>query len=516
MDSVDLRPKSVHMSHEQLTLLGTFGDGLDPDNRWIKLSRLLPWDVITEHYDANFERGCGGHRPLPARIAFGSLIVQQRMGLTDAETVALIQENPYIQAFLGFAAFSHKPPFDPSLMTHFRKRFCLKQLQDINEMIVATSAGNPKVAPGADTDNDNDHVTPPNPSSDHTDTSTDGDAGTPASPVGTLMMDASCVPADIHFPTDLHLLQHARQLTEAIIDALHEPHIGSAPKPRTYRKQAQRQFKRLAICRSLSIKRTRKGCRQQLRYVERNLRTITKAIESGHWNLLLLKPALYRKLLVIQQLAEQQSTHLQKPKAKIEHRIISIDQPHVRTMYRGKAGNRYEFGAKIAVARDNGFAFLEQISWDAYHEAADLKNHAERYQRRHGHYPQRILADKLYRTKENRKWCQSRGIRLAGPGPGRPPKNDDLRKQRQQEAIQDDADRQPMEGVFGNSKRRYGLNRILTRLAHTSANVIALVMIVLNLERILYALMYFFLYITNGLRVRNAPHDLLRVGETRR
>ena len=149
-------PKSVHMSGDQITLLGVFGGGLDPNNRWLKLSRSIPWLAIEAQYDQQFDRTKGGPTPLPARVAFGSLIIQQRLSLTDDETVAMIQENPYLQAFLGFGVFSHDRPFDPSLMVHFRRRFGVDDLQHLNEMIVGAHRNND----GAGEDDEEDSADP--------------------------------------------------------------------------------------------------------------------------------------------------------------------------------------------------------------------------------------------------------------------------------------------------------------------------------------------------------------------
>ena len=73
---------------------------------------------------SQFDSARGGPHALPARVAFGSLIIKERLGLTDIETVEMIQENPYLQVFRDAAFF--KRPFDPSLMVHFRKRFSLE------------------------------------------------------------------------------------------------------------------------------------------------------------------------------------------------------------------------------------------------------------------------------------------------------------------------------------------------------------------------------------------------------
>ena len=477
MDFVDLAPKSVHMSGEQTTFLSVFGGGLDPSNRWLKLSRMLPWPVIDEEYEQHFDPSRGGQKPLPARVAFGSLLIQQRLSLTDEETVAMIQENPYLQAFLGFAVFSHERPFDPSLMVHFRRRFDDDFLQKINEMIVAEH-----LAVAAAAEEHDDETTPPSTGCVSADDAGDVE---PPQPRGTLMMDATCVPADIAYPTDLGLLNHAREVTEQIIDHLHQPHRGVHRKPRTYRKIARKQYLRIAKRKKIGRQLAKKGCRQQLRFINRNLRSIDERLASCRWDVLQLTAQLYRKLLVIRHVVEQQHLLNVANKPRVDGRIVSIDQPHVRCLPRGKAKAEYEFGAKIAVVHDHGFALLERLSWDPYNEKADLIQHAENYHRRHGTYPRRILADKIYRTKKNRDWCKENGIRLAGIGPGRPPSDPEKIRQRIKESRQDEADRQPMEGLFGRAKRRFNLGRLLTRRADTSATSIALIMLVMNLERIL-------------------------------
>ena len=95
------------LAHEWRTndLAGPFGDGLDPTNRWLRLSQLIPWDEIDRYYGSQFDSARGGPHVLPARVAFGSLIIKERLGLTDIETVEMIQENPISRSFWDTAAF---------------------------------------------------------------------------------------------------------------------------------------------------------------------------------------------------------------------------------------------------------------------------------------------------------------------------------------------------------------------------------------------------------------------------
>ena len=97
---------------------------------------------------------------------------------------------------------------------------------------------------------------------------------------------------------------------------------------------------------------------------------------------------------------------------------------------RGKTNAPVEFGAKAAISLVDGFAIVEHLSWDAFNETTTLIDSIERYGAREGFYPERILADKIYRTRESLLFCKAKGIRMSGPKLGRPSK--DQREYRKQ------------------------------------------------------------------------------------
>ena len=113
----------------------------------------------------------------------------------------------------------------------------------------------------------------------------------------------------------------------------------------------------------------------------------------------------------------------------------------------------------------------------------DLKGQVEKYKERYGYYPESVHADKIYRNRENRKFCEKLGIRLSGPPLGRPKKKRD--KEKEKLVRQDEKDRIAVEGKFGNGKRKYGLSRIMSKRADTSESSIAMIILVMNMEKIL-------------------------------
>jgi hypothetical protein len=458
-----------------------FGGKLNKENRWVKMAQLVPWAYAEEKYAKSFRKSFRGQKAVSIRVALGALIIQERLQLSDRETVQQIVENPYLQYFIGLEGYQDHPPFHPSLMTHFRKRLGEQVLREINEIIAVEAA---KSTPDSDHDDE-----PKSGTTSKGKRTTKRRSTSEEDPnQGVLLLDATCAPADVAYPTDLNLLNEAREKLEEIIDTLHAPQIGHARKPRTYREKARKQFLAVAKQRRASGKVIRRAIGKQLRYVARNLRIIHDL--ASRQSLTLLSRKQYRDLLVIQELYRQQRMMFEYKTHQIEDRIVSIRQPHIRPIVRGKAKARVEFGAKVSVSMVNGYAFLERLSWDGFNEGVTLIQSLEAYKRRFGCYPKAVLADQIYRTRENRAFCKAHGIRLSGPALGRPAQGEEVAKQRRV-ARQDASKRNAIEGKFGEGKRKYGLGRIRACLAKTSETVIALQLLVMNLERrlrVLFAL----------------------------
>lgn len=526
---------TAHLEN-QLILPGDFflpfGGKLDEENRWVQLARLVPWAEAEKKYGQFFKDTIRGQQTLSLRMGLGALIIQERMQLTDRETLESISENPYMQYFIGLPGFVMKQPFHHSMMTHFRKRLT-DVLAELNELVAsagaketkddddsngASGSGKGKVkrsknrAPAAEAEQQtmfveaqvkSSEAAPParqtaampeiaeatTPASEAHPLSAESEA--PALPnQGTVLVDATCAPADVAYPTDLNLLNEAREKLEAIIDTLHEPVIGQTAKPRTYREKARKQFLAVSKQRRPGPKVIRKAIRRQLGYVGRNLEIIAE--QAKVQPLTLLSRKAYRNLLVIHELYRQQLQMYNERSHQMEDRIVSIHQPHVRPIVRGKAKARVEFGAKIAVSMTKGYAFLDHLSWDNFNESTTLIDVIEKYRERMGYYPAVVQADQIYRTRENRSFCKQHGVRLSGPALGRKPKNGPTSEEKQV-VKQDTSERNAIEGKFGEGKRKYGLGCIRARLAKTSESVITLQLLVMNLERrlrILFCLIF--------------------------
>lgn len=155
----------------------------------------------------------------------------------------------------------------------------------------------------------------------------------------------------------------------------------------------------------------------------------------------------------------------------VPDRIVSVSQPFVRPIVRGKAGKPVEFGAKLDISVVDGWTRLECCSFDAYNEAGNMQEMAERFREQEGHYPSRILADKTYRNRENLNDCKAHGIRLSGPAL-RCPKKGESRDKAQD--YRDEYERVEVERRFSLAKRKCGMGLVTAKLRETAAHVIAM------------------------------------------
>ena len=440
---------------------------MNSDNRWIKLADQIPWDEFEVKYARLFPSHTG-NLAKPFRMALGALIIQTRFQYSDRELVEQITENPYLQYFIGLPGYQEDAPFDAGTLVLFRKRISAEMLMEVNEYLLARR--------------DDDNNTPPSSGK-----SGDNDTLKEDTNKGTLTLDATCAPANIRYPQDISLLNEARGKLETIIYRFCKSY--GLPLPGRYRRRARKDYLAFAKSKKHSAAKIRKALRRQLGYVARDIGYLEKSMSDGY-AMADKEISLY---LTIITLYGQQKYMYDNKVHSVGHRIVSIPQPWLRPIVRGKVKTPVEFGAKFDLSLDSeGYGRIEKISFEAYNESACLIEAVERFKDRTGYYPERVLADQIYRTRENRSYCKGHGIRLSGPKLGRPGATAKVDKKQE---YQDNADRIEVERSFSLSKRCYGMGCITTKLEETQLTSIALSVFVTNLFRIQRRILCVFLHL---------------------
>ena len=349
-------------------------------------------------------------------------------------------------------------------------------------------------------------------------------------------MDATVAPQDIAYPTDLNLLNDSREMSEKIIDFLYLAYkqkqeeteellallskpdaisfsldltaekanckqiidtLSALKKPRTYRRIARKDYLNTAQSKKPSKRKIRLAVGKQLRYLRRNLGHIERLLDLNdalEFNFPLPKD-LHRYYWIIQLLYDQQLEMFVERKRKVDNRLVSIHQPHVRPIVRGKAKASTEFGAKIHLSMIDGVAFLDVLSWDAFNEGTHLRSCVENYKSSYGYYPEKVLVDKIYANRDNRKWLKKERIKISAKPLGRPSAKAVANHIRPGE-------RNPIEGKFGQAKVAYGMNRIRARLQQTSESWIASIVLVLNLVNMARVAPYALYFVSFSTRAR--------------
>ncbi len=464
-------------NHNQSCLPGFeqfFGVPLDKGNRWIKLSGVIPWDEFAEAYYQNMSSSMG--RPAKdARLVIGAVIVKHKLCLSDEETIEQIRENPYLQYFVGLPTFQTDPPFVPSLFVDIRRSMGNEVFNRFHQAIVNKLENNKKEPPEDPTGSPSvDNRQRKNPGEDKKELH-----------CGKLILDATVAEQAIRFPTDLGLLNEARGISEKLIDNLYLQ-SSLKKKPRTYRRKARKAYLALSKQRKPRTGKRRQSIRQQLQYLKRNLGHIENLLNLVPDESKALTFHQRRQYWIIQHVYRQQEEMYRKRIHRCDHRIVSISQPHVRPIVIGKASKKVEFGAKIGVSlTGDRLAHIDHLGWEAFHEGHDLPAQVEAYKDFHGYYPEVVLGDTLYGSRENRKYLADRHIRFAGKSLGRPKKETEgNRQQLRAEARRRRAEyreRIPIEGKFGQGKNGYRLNYIRTRTQATSETWIRSIFLVMNL-----------------------------------
>ena len=279
-----------------------FETTLDNNNRRIKLATHIPWDELANAYYSSFHHRHG--RPAKdARLIIGAVIIKHKLCLSDEETIEQIQENLYYQYLVGLKIFQTKAIFAPSLFIEIRKRMGKHVFKSFEQSIISTVSDEKSKQSDDDSDDTGrGHSSGKDESRDE------------VTHKGKLIVDATVVEQSIRFPTDLGLLNEAREISEKIIDALY-PHTAFKKKPRTYREKVRKAYLAIVKRRRPGKKLYRKGNKQQLQYLRRNFSHIEKMLDSLADKAIPLSRKRLRQYWIIQTLyAQQERMRSTKPR----------------------------------------------------------------------------------------------------------------------------------------------------------------------------------------------------------
>lgn len=418
---------------------------LSANNEWVRLADQMPWNKLEEAYQLAFPSNLG-RAGKPFRLLYGAELIKQRTGLSDRAVVDAIRDTPAFQYFIGIPQYQVKAPFDHTALAYFRRRIAplselirniiIDRVRELIQRHMPTKA--------------------------------------------VLITDATCIPVNIKYPQDTHLLNAARLSLESDIKAMSRQ-LQIAP-PRTHKREAHAVWTAFSRKPRRWGKVTRKQIKAQLQYIRRDLRFVDELIDQGGT----LSKVQAKRLGVIRILFDQQDYMYRNHTHHMTDRIVSLNQPEIRPIMRGKAKAPVEFGPKIDVSIMDGVIDIERFSFNAFNESVDLETTLDHYFDVHGEYPDEVLIDTLYRTPKNIAMCENLGIRVSGPRLGRKPKHVDLDQRHADQSAENR--RGEIERRFSFVKGNLGLDLVKEKTAETIAVTVDTGVVLANLENLLAVL----------------------------
>jgi IS5 family transposase len=394
-----------------------FDGKLDPDNRWLKIKALIPWESLETRYQGYFsDRG----RPaLDGRLVIGILLLKHMTGSSDEAIVELVNENPYMQLFCWQERFSTEPLLDSSSLSKIRKRLGSKYFAELEQETYQVLIQRKIIKAKG------------------------------------LLIDATVFPEHVRYPTDTGLLNEARLWVVKQIKKLGSS-VGK--KMRTYCRKAQKEYLSFSKKKTKSRKLIRRTRKSLLQYLRRNIKQFQSLLEEAKQQETKIEKKVCEHFEVVRQVFNQQYQMYCQKINRIEERIVSLQRPWTRPIVRGKTGPKeVEFGPKASLSYVDGFVFLDHLSSKNFPEAARVKSQIKQYETLFGRKPPYVTADKIYGNRENRKILKQHEIRDAFEPLGRKARHQNpatkWRKQKQRE-------RNQIEGSFGHAKNHFCLDRI--------------------------------------------------------
>ena len=394
-----------------------FDGQLDPENRWLKIKNLIPWSKLETRFQSYFS-----YRGRPAKdchLVIGLLLLKHMTGFSDEAIVALVNENPYMQAFCGLERFSTKPLLDSSSLSRHRKRLGAKYFAELEQETYQVLIERKVIKAKG------------------------------------MLVDATVFPEHVRYPTDTGLLNEARQW---VVKQIKKLGASLGTKVRTYCRKAQKEYLSFSKKKNRSKKLIQRTKKSLLQYLRRNINQMESLLDEARQKGLKIEQKVVTRLEVVRKVFNQQYQMYRDKVHRIENRIISLHRPWTRPIVRGKSANKeVEFGPKATLSYVDGFVFLDHLCSDNFPEAQRVEAQIEQYVNLFGHKPSYAVADKIYGNRDNRRLLKKDEIKDAFEPLGRKARKQsptsEWRKQKQRE-------RNRIEGSFGHAKNHFGLERI--------------------------------------------------------
>lgn len=415
---------------------------LDHNNHLFKIAKTLDWNSLSDKL-ACFYCPDNGRPTKPSRLKVGLLVLKHLYKTSDPETLNILKQNIYAQYLCNVPLEELIPKIqkdnegkektkdilDPSTLSRFREKIGVAGIKLI-EREVLQSLKRAKLLKGRK-----------------------------------LILDTTVVPSNIAYPTDVSLLEKMRQKALKYLEVAKQ---SGAKTYRTYKRVAQKVYVQYQKIRHHTVKSRKKVQKKLLQFSRRNVKQLKEAVagiketikEVSNGCIEVLDKTKERFIKEAETFLDTASTILTQQKAlyqglPVRERIVSVHQPHIRPMVRGKYPISVEFGPKVLLSLKNDFLFLDDIKFNNISDTHLLDTAIQMHRERFGNLPTQLAADRGFWSPQNQNLAEDYGInKIAIENKGR---SSHLKGKPFRERLR--RLRCAIEAKISLVKRKYGLDR---------------------------------------------------------
>jgi hypothetical protein len=418
-----------------------WGGKLNENNRWLRLTELVPWEELETEYSKYFSENRG--RPgLDSQLVMGVICIKHMLKLSDKDAVEQVLENPYMQAFCGLESFATERLFDDSSLSKLRKRLGKKYFRQLEKKVLEVLKARKIIKARG------------------------------------IMVDATVFPSNIRYPMDVGLLNEVR---EWLVKHIKEISKQLGIWTRTYCCKAKKEYINFSKKRRRTKKAVREAKKQMLQYVRRNIKQLVVLFEALRKQGKEVTKVMNRQIEIIKIIMEQQWDMYRRRSHVVKDRIVSFTQPKVRPIVRGKDGKKVEFGPKGQLSLIDRYLFLDFMSFENFNEAKKLIESIRLFIERFGKKPEEMIGDGIYGNRDNRRFLKDEGIESTLKPLGRKTKTQEYQKKKRwikkKQRI-----RNQIEGFIGHAKEHFGLDRIRYKIDGGAEIWIRMGLLAMNLD----------------------------------
>lgn len=362
---------TISESYQLSIVSGLIEEQLNPEHELLVLARKLDWHGIHKVVKSFYK--LRGRRAKDSRLMVGALILKHRFKLSDEQVVAGLNENLYWRALCGLdgqiGLRRHVSVLDASSLTKFRRRLGADGIARIEGCIRTQLVDDAAIDPTA------------------------------------MYIDTTAQEKNVAYPVDTHLLNKGQERLRKTINKLKK--LGLKVKVRNFSRKAKR-----AVLLAAKLGGNRKeridAANKELIQINRDVqKAVKEALRAKNPKFNKRKQEKIKKVKSdLRRLNElvNRVIHQTKQRMKDVHvpnKVLSLHEPKVAAIPKGKRSKPNEYGSKVALSTDNnGFVVTHQEYDHNVFDPKTLETAVDQWEEACGQAPDELAADRGFHTDD--------------------------------------------------------------------------------------------------------------------